>query len=82
MLAGYFTLSVKSPVGGHILCLSCLLINASAFSSLQACRLYWVAMVRQDFGPKPDIRIYLSSFMGFKRNKTIAIALGVIQVLK
>ena len=54
-------------------------MNASAFSSLQARRLYWVAMVRQDVGPKSGIGIYLGSFMGFKRNKIIATALGVIQ---
>ena len=54
-------------------------LTSSTFSSLQARRLYWVAMVRQDFGPKSGIRLYLGSFMGFKRNKTIATALGVIQ---
>ena len=54
-------------------------MNSSAFSSLQARRLYRVAMVRQDFWPKSGIRLYLGSLMGFKRNKTIATALGVIQ---
>ena len=48
------------------------LITASAFSSLHARSLYWVAMVRQNFGPKYGMKIYLSSLMGFKRNRTIA----------
>lgn len=44
-----FTLSIKSPVEADIW-MSCLLINASTFRSLHARRLYWAAMVRQDFG--------------------------------
>ena len=49
------------------------------FQLTASTRLYWVAMVRQDFGPKSGIGIYLGSFRGFKRNKIIATAFGVIQ---
>ena len=44
--------------------MSYLLITASAFSLLHARRLYWVAMVRQNFGATSGRKIYL--------NKTIA----------
>ena len=44
------------------------LITASAFSSPHARSLYWVTMVRKNFGPKFGMEIYLSSLMGFKRN--------------
>ena len=48
------------------------LITASAFSSLRHARsLHWVAMVRQNFGPKLGMEIYISVHLYVLREREL-----------